>query len=74
MNPQDFKMNEITTIKVSGMTCNHCKANVENNLKKLPGIENVVVDLATHSAQLTGKFDLTTVKKTVEELGYGFES
>ncbi len=74
MNPQDFKMNEITTIKVSGMTCNHCKANVENNLKKLPGIDNVVVDLANHSAQLTGKVDLEVIRKTVEELGYGFES
>ncbi|MFZ4464167.1 MAG: heavy-metal-associated domain-containing protein, partial [Bacteroidales bacterium] len=35
-------MSQLTTIKISGMTCNHCKANVENNLKKLPGIESVV--------------------------------
>ncbi|HEY4788543.1 MAG TPA: permease, partial [Bacteroidales bacterium] len=28
---------ETKTVAVLGMTCNHCKMNVENNLRKLPG-------------------------------------
>ena len=27
------------TIKVEGMTCNHCKANVESNLEKLAFVD-----------------------------------
>ncbi|HYW96658.1 MAG TPA: permease, partial [Bacteroidales bacterium] len=37
----------IKTINVEGMTCNHCKMNVENNIGKLNGIDSVAVDLST---------------------------
>jgi copper chaperone CopZ len=63
------------TVKISGMTCNHCKTNVENNLKKLTGIESVVVNLAEQTAQIEGdNIDSELIKQTVEDLGYQFES
>ncbi len=33
------------TFKIDGMTCNGCKANVENTLGKLPGVSKVAADL-----------------------------
>lgn len=59
---------------VHGMNCNHCKMNVESNLIKLEGIENVEVDLDTEQVTLKGAhIDLAKVKSTVESIGYKFE-
>ena len=62
---------EIKTIKVEGMTCNHCKANVENNLKKLAFIDDVNVDLGEKTVTLEGdNIDIDNVKETINALGY----
>lgn len=37
---------ETKTFAVSGMKCEHCKANVENALKSLGGVGNATVSLA----------------------------
>lgn len=58
-------------IRVEGMTCNHCKMNVENNLKKLDFIDNAVANLSEQSVSISGDhLDLEKVKATVEALGY----
>lgn len=60
-------------ITVKGMTCNHCKANVEKNLLKLEGIEEAVVDLASSQVRLGGdKIDLEKVQTTIDGIGYVF--
>jgi uncharacterized membrane protein YraQ (UPF0718 family)/copper chaperone CopZ len=62
---------EIKTIKVEGMTCNHCKANVESNLKKLAFIENAQVNLSEKTVTLEGdNIELDEIKQTVDTLGY----
>ena len=61
-----------TTIKVKGMTCQHCVMSVKKALGKLEGIQNVGVDLQ----QAEVRFDNTKgvasdcVKKAIEEAGY----
>ena len=53
------------------MTCNHCKMNVENNLKKLPFIENATVNLADKSVLLEGeKIEIEKAKEIISSLGY----
>lgn len=76
MNPSQFSMaDNLITIKVSGMTCNHCTTNVEKNLKKIENIETVAADLASQTVQIKGNsIDLQKVKETLEELGYTFVS
>ncbi len=60
-----------TVIKVDGMTCNHCKANVETNLAKLSFVNSAVVNLAAKTVTLEGdSIDVEEVKKIVEQLGY----
>jgi uncharacterized protein len=66
-------MNELK-FKVSGMNCNHCKINVENNLKKIAGIQIAVADLMHGEVTLKGEdIDLEKVKSAVESIGYSFE-
>ena len=63
-------MNEEHIYRVKGMSCNHCRANVERALSALEGVESVRVDLASGTAAVTGPVDPARVVATVCELGY----
>ncbi len=39
-------------IPVSGMTCANCSATIERNLKKMPGVVDANVNLATERATI----------------------
>jgi P-type Cu+ transporter len=61
-------------IPVSGMTCANCSATIERNLKKMPGVVNANVNLATERASV--EFIPTIVnygdiKAKIVDLGYG---
>ena len=61
------------SIPVQGMTCASCVAHVETALKELPGVSQVVVNLATASATLThDPLQVTTeeLRQAVEQVGY----
>ncbi len=61
-------------IRVDGMTCNHCKANVESNLEQLDFIDSAKVNLAEKTVTLEGNnIELETVKETINSLGYTFK-
>ena len=61
------------TIKVEGMTCSHCEANVKRNLEALKGISNVIADNRNNIVIISGtKINLEKVKETVNSLGYKF--
>lgn len=64
---------ELKTIKVTGMTCDHCKKNVERNLGSLDEIQEVDVDLASGKVKISGdEIDLDKVKSTIEKIGYQY--
>ena len=59
---------------VTGMTCSACSSRVEKCVAKLPGIEEVSVNLLTNSMQVSFKEDELTEKDiiaAVEHEGYG---
>lgn len=58
------------SITVKGMSCGHCKAMVEKNLAKLPGVESVDVDLVTGNTVIHGDADTAAVRDVIEELGF----
>ncbi len=63
----------LTTIQVNGMTCQHCKMNVEMNLKKLDFITGVTANPDTGRVEIEGEnVDLNLVKETVEGIGYQY--
>ena len=66
----EMENNQTKTIIVKGMTCGHCKAMVEKNLSKLPGVESVTVDLASGETKIQGNPDMKEIKATIDELGF----
>lgn len=65
-------MSEIK-VMVKGMNCSHCKANVENCLKNLEGIESIDANVEKEEVTITGNhIDLEQVKNAVEEIGYKY--
>ncbi len=64
-------MKNITKIYVTGMTCNHCKANVENGALSIDGVEFANADIKSGEVKLEGNsFDLSLIKEKIESLGY----
>jgi len=58
---------------VTGMTCNHCKATVEDNVERLDGISNVEADINKNIIAFSGKdFNLEDMIKKIESLGYNY--
>ncbi len=59
-------------IKIEGMTCGHCSARVEKQLKKIEGVEDAVVDLEAKNAivTLSTAVDNETISEAVDEAGY----
>ncbi|MFW5657781.1 MAG: permease, partial [Bacteroidota bacterium] len=60
-------------VGVKGMTCNHCKMNVENNLKKTLGIEAIDADINNGVVTIDAEsVDYEKIKETVEGIGYTY--
>ncbi len=59
-------------ITISGMTCASCVMRVENALKKVPGVLEATVNLATQKAQIicTSETSLPLLLQAVEAAGY----
>jgi copper chaperone CopZ len=73
----DFKPiiidNMNSKIKVEGMTCNHCKANVENGIKSVEGVTKTTADISTGEVIIEGdNVKLEEVKDVVNGLGYKY--
>ena len=60
------------TVKIKGMSCNHCVMAVTKALSELEGVSNVQVDLERGEATLEaqGAVDLQEVTKRIEQAGY----
>ncbi len=59
-----------TTLKVTGMTCNHCVMSVTKALKSVPGVESADVSLAKAQAVVQGDADRQAMIAAVKEEGY----
>ncbi len=61
------------TLPVEGMTCASCVLRVEKTLKKIDGVQEANVNLATEKVTLTfdpSKVQLDTLTRAVDEAGY----
>ena len=61
-----------TTLLVEGMTCASCVSRVEKALRKVPGVSNATVNLATEKAsiQALSTVPVTALKAAIEQAGY----
>jgi len=67
------------TYDVTGMTCGHCAASVESELRAVPGVSDVTVDLVaggTSHVTVTSEQPLARdeVAAAVDEAGYALAS
>lgn len=64
--------NKKANIKVEGMSCNHCKANVEKTLENIDGIKKAEVNLDEKIASIKYKGDLNKeeIKSQIKDAGY----
>lgn len=60
----------LTLYKISGMNCNHCRANVEKAIRSVEGVADVVVDLAGGKAMVKGAHDSAALIDRVKSYGY----
>ena len=58
------------TLKVEGMTCNHCKMHVEKALNGVSGVEKASVDLTKGEAVVVGNANREDLVKAVSDAGY----
>ncbi len=71
--PDNQGANKKVTLTVAGMMCASCVAHVEEAIKSLPGVKQVVVNLATGKAAVEFDPNRTTIpamQKAVSEIGY----
>ena len=61
-----------TIIKVEGMVCNGCENRVQNALKNIDGVENVVADHTTGTVTVTSKNEVAenVMKEKIEDIGF----
>jgi copper chaperone len=62
----------MTTVKVKGMSCQHCVMAVTKALNEIEGIKEVNVDLGKGEASFseTKPVDITVVKDKIKKAGY----
>jgi len=61
------------TLDVEGMSCAHCKAAVEGELRALPGIEKADADVAKGTVEVRydeSKVGTEDLERAIEEAGY----
>jgi copper chaperone len=63
-----------TTVKIKGMSCNHCVMAVTKTLNQIGGISDVQVDLEKGEATFDHgtSVDMAQVKQEIEKAGYEF--
>ncbi len=70
-----FNYMETLIIKVKGMVCNGCENRIQNVLKRVEGIDEVVAD---HKKELVtiktnSKVDKNVIYEKIEDLGFEVE-
>jgi len=70
----DSRKSAKASIHITGMNCTACARTVEKGLSQTPGVEQADVNFASEKASIQydpARVDLTKLKDTVSELGYG---
>ncbi|MFE3649716.1 MULTISPECIES: heavy-metal-associated domain-containing protein [unclassified Streptomyces] len=57
---------------VTGMSCEHCAASIKEEVSEVPGVHEVVVDLAANAVTVHGTdLDDERLRAAIVEAGYG---
>ena len=60
----------MATVQIKGMTCQHCVASTKEASEKVPGVNDVKVDLDKGEARYSGDVDQKQIKEAIEKIGF----
>lgn len=60
----------MASVKIKGMSCQHCVASTTKALEALSGISSVEVDLEKGEARYQGEVDEQAVKEAIQKIGF----
>ncbi len=60
----------VLDLAVGGMTCEHCVRAIKEAVGTLPGVSDVLVDLAGGHVRVTGEPNPASVREAIEAEGY----
>lgn len=60
----------MASVKIKGMSCQHCVASTSKALEALPGISEVQVDLEKGEALFQGDVDRQKIREAIEKIGF----
>ena len=64
-------MSQTITYRVPGMSCEHCRAAVTNELSSVAGVESVAVDLGEKLVTVRGgSLEDEALRTAIDEAGY----
>lgn len=59
------------TYTVPGISCGHCESSIRGEVEKIPGVLEVLVDLAGKKVTVAGEqFDDAAVRAAIDQAGY----
>ena len=63
------------TVKITGMSCNHCVSSVTKTLSEIEGIKNVKVDLKNGQASYDEEISVSidSIRSAISAIGFGVE-
>ena len=70
--PQQAQTGFVSEIAITGMTCGSCVGSVTRGLEELPFIQNVAVNLLSHSGRVEfeGRENLDNIVEKIEDMGF----
>ncbi|MFT6710698.1 MAG: Cu+-exporting ATPase [Arenicella sp.] len=80
MNDNSDKTNELVRsrapmqLQISGASCASCVTKIEGTLKQVAGVEHAEMNLAQHTATVSGSASTKSLIKAVETIGYQAQS
>ncbi|EEC5335345.1 cation transporter, partial [Salmonella enterica subsp. enterica serovar Agona] len=64
----------MSTLKITGMTCDSCAAHVKEALEKVPGVQSALVSYPKGTAQLAIEAGTSSDALTTAVAGLGYEA
>ncbi|MBN2441380.1 MAG: copper chaperone CopZ [Spirochaetales bacterium] len=67
---------ETITLNVPGMSCSHCEHAIKGAVKKLDGVDDVIIDLTDKTVEVSfhpEKVSEDSIKSAIEDQGYDID-
>ncbi len=60
----------MATVKINGMSCQHCVASVTKAIEDISGVSQVSVDLDKGEATYDGEVDQLVIEEAITKIGF----